>query len=149
MSGKLKIRKEPSATAARERWEPYWQYVGNQAPDQTRGSEHQWWAGEKHKDIFLPEYLTSHVLSSRAINEGWQSFRPCLHPTVERVQQTPAEYLALVKTWLTCFGTKFWSASLWDKAGGPSLSVSAGWGSGWCETPSLARESDIWNTRQI
>ena len=29
---KLKIRKEPSATAARERWEPYWQYVGNQVP---------------------------------------------------------------------------------------------------------------------
>ena len=63
----------------------------------TRGTEHQSSAGEKHKDIFLPEYLTSHVLSSRAINEGWQSFRPCLHPTVEREQQTPAEYLALVK----------------------------------------------------
>ena len=42
---------------------------------------------------------------------------------------------------LTCFGTKFWSAALWGRAGEPSLSVSAGWGSGWCETPSPAQAS--------
>ena len=48
----------------------------------------------------------------------------------------------------TCFGTKFWFASPWDRAGAPSLSAAAWWGSGWCETPSPAPASDICNGDQ-
>ena len=141
----MKIRKEPSATAARERWEPYWQYVGNQVP-RPGGPRTNHEPGKNIKTYFFlniwqvmsspHEQLTRVGRASEPGPDSWES-------------TANTKYLALVKTWLTCFGTKFWSASLWDRAGGPSLSVSAGWGSGWCETPSLARESDIWNTRQI